>query len=134
MNHSFAWALIRVVAGLSLAYGHGLPKLQRGVEGFATTVANLGFPAPHFFAWCATLTELVGGVLIAIGLFTRPMGALAAFTMAVALYQHRADPFRSLELPLIYFAIFIGTALIGSGRFGLDARVRLPGILGRLQG
>lgn len=133
MNNSFAWALIRVTAGLSLAYAHGLPKLQRGVESFAAGVANLGFPAPLFFAWCATLTELVGGVLLALGLLTRPMGALAAFTMAVALFQHRADPFRSMELPLLYFMIFVGAALGGSGRYGLDTHVKLPGILGRLQ-
>ncbi len=133
MHNSFAWALIRATAGLCLAYGHGLPKLQRDMSGFASAIAELGFPAPLFFAWCATLTELVGGVLIALGLFTRPMGALAAFTMAVALFQHRADAFRSLELPLIYFTIFFGAMLVGSGRYGLDARLKLPGFLGRLQ-
>lgn len=133
MNNSIGWALIRVTAGFFFMYGHGLPKLQRGVEKFAVGVGEMGFPFPLFFAWCATLSELVGGALIALGLLTRPMAALASVTMLVALYRHLGDPFRSMELALVYLSIFVGAMIMGSGRYGLDAKVKLPGILGRLQ-
>lgn len=116
--------LIRVVFGLSLALGHGLPKLTGDMSKFATGVAQLGFPFPTFFAWCATLAELVGGLLVAVGLFTRPAAAMAGFTMVVALYRHRADPFGRMELALLYLAVLAAIALIGAGPWSLDAKVR----------
>jgi putative oxidoreductase len=68
-----AWTMVRVVFGLSIAFFHGYAKVFGGKMGeFAKGVAALGFPAPTFFAWCASLSELVGGVLVAIGVFARP--------------------------------------------------------------
>jgi len=133
LNSPFAWLLIRVIGGLSFAYGHGLPKAQNGAVKLANGLAADGWPLPHVFAWCATLAELVGGVLVAIGLLTRPAAAAAAFTMFVALYQHRNDGFAQMEKALLFAAIFVAATLAGSGRLGLDAKVKLPGILGRLQ-
>lgn len=133
MNSHLGWALIRFVFGMSLAFAHGLPKLQGGVERFAEGVAKIGFPAPTFFAWCAILAELVGGILVAIGLFTRPAAAFAAFTMLVAASRHINDPFRQLESSLLFLTVFVAAVLAGSGKFGLDAKLKLPGVLGRLQ-
>jgi putative oxidoreductase len=133
LNSPFAWLLVRMVAGFSLAYGHGLPKAQNGAVKLASGLAADGWPLPHVFAWCATLAELVGGVLVAIGLLTRPAAAAAAFTMFVALYQHRNDGFVSMEKALLFAVIFVAATIAGSGRWGLDAKMRLPGILGRLQ-
>ncbi|WNZ59950.1 DoxX family protein [Myxococcus sp. MxC21-1] len=116
--------LIRVVFGLSLALGHGLPKLTGDMSKFAAGVAQLGFPFPTFFAWCATLAEFLGGLLVAVGLFTRPAAAMAGFTMAVALYRHRTDPFGRMEMALLYLAVMAGIALIGAGPWSLDAKVR----------
>jgi putative oxidoreductase len=118
------WLVVRVVFGLTLALGHGLPKVTGNMEGFAQGVAALGFPFPLFFAWCAALAELLGGVLVAVGLFTRPAAAFAAFTMVVALYRHRVDPFGRMELALLYLTV-LGTAVfVGGGPFSLDARLR----------
>ena len=121
---ALGWTVVRVVFGLILALGHGLPKVTGGMEGFAKGVAALGFPFPVFFAWCAALSELVGGLLLALGLFTRPAAAFAAFTMVVALYRHRVDPFARMELAVLYLAVMIAAFLIGGGPYSLDARVR----------
>jgi putative oxidoreductase len=128
------WTLVRVVFGLTLALGHGAGKVFGGkMDRFAQGVAELGFPAPHFFGWCAALAEFAGGLLVAVGLFTRPAAALAGFTMLVALYRHRADPFGRMELALLYLTVLLAVVLVGSGPWSLDARLRRKGPLGRLQ-
>jgi putative oxidoreductase len=128
MRHvDLAWALVRVTTGLSLAGFHGWGKVNGGVDKLVATVARLGFPHPEVFAWCASLAEFAGGLLVAVGLFTRPAAAAAAFTMMVALYNHRADPFAKAELALLYFAVMAAATLLGSGRFGVDAMLGVGG-------
>ena len=121
---ALGWTLVRVTFGLMLSLAHGLPKARGDMGRFAEGVANLGFPFPLFFAWCATLTELVGGLAIAVGLFTRPAAAFAAFTMLVATYRHRPDPFSAMEKPLLFLAVFVAVILIGAGPWSLDAKLR----------
>jgi putative oxidoreductase len=118
------WTLVRVVFGLTLALGHGLSKVTGDMSRFAEGVANLGFPFPLFFAWCASLAEFLGGLLVAVGLFTRPAAAFAGFTMLVALFRHRADPFGRMELALLYLTVMVAVVLVGAGPWSLDARLR----------
>src|SRR5687767_5362288 len=102
-KHQAAWALVRFTCGALLAGLHGYGKVfGGGVDRLAVGVAGLGFPAPLFFAWCASLAEFVGGALVAVGLLTRPAAAMAGFTMLVALYAHRNDPFMKMELALLF--------------------------------
>ena len=119
MSHS-GLAILRVVVGLSIAFGHGLAKLPPP-EGVVKLVAALNFPAPEAFAWAAGMSEFIGGLLLAVGLMTRPAAATVAITMAVALFGHHSgDGFQQRELPLLYGAAAIAFAGMGSGRFGLD--------------
>lgn len=120
------WGLIRLFAGVALAAFHGYGKLfGGGVYRLANRVAGMGLPFPTVSAWAATLTEFVGGILLAIGLATRPVGALIASTMLVAMYSHRNDPISKLELPGFYLVVAIAAILMGSGRYGLDPKLRL---------
>jgi putative oxidoreductase len=121
--------VLRVVGGLLMAFGHGLAKVPPA-EGFVGAVSALGFPAPAAFAWAAGLSELVGGVLIAAGLFTRPAAAFLAGTMGVAAFmKHAADPVfsregPSRELALLYLAFAVAFLLAGSGRLSFDWLLR----------
>ena len=115
-----AWALVRVVGGLSLAGFHGWGKVSGGVAKFVGTVQKLGFPYPEFFAWCAAFGEFGGGFLVAVGFMTRPAAAIAAFTMAVALFHHRHDPVAKMELAGLYLVIMVAAVVMGSGRYGVD--------------
>lgn len=112
--------VLRVGAGLTMALAHGLGKIPPS-EGFIEATGGMGFPFPVVFAWAAALSEFAGGLLIALGLLTRPAAVMLAATMAVArIGAHGSDPFGDGELALVYFLIAVAIAFIGAGRFSLD--------------
>ena len=67
--------VFRVFIGCAMAFSHGLGKVPPP-EQLVAGVTAMGFPIPLFFAWCAAASELVGGLLIALGWYTR-LAALA---------------------------------------------------------
>lgn len=133
------------LTGLGLALVHGLPKvtgLATGTSEMASAVANLGFPMPTVFAWAAALAEFLGGLLVAVGLFTRVGAALAAFTMFVAAFlRHHAfghllvslklryvseetlKGWGNPELALLYLAVMLAVLIMGPGRIAFDSVV-----------
>jgi putative oxidoreductase len=110
---------------------HGVYKLLGGAKGLAAGLASRGAPAPIALAWCATLAEAVGGLLVAIGLLTRPAAAAACVTMVVAWStSHLGDAIRIgtakggvFEYPLLLSVLFLTIALAGPGRYSVDARI-----------
>ena len=115
--------ILRVITGLSLAFAHGLGKLPPS-QRFIGTVAEMGFPLPVVFAWSAGLSEFVGGILLAIGLATRPAAFFIFFTLATAFFiRHADDPFMAKEKPLIFAAVALMFMLHGAGRLSLDALI-----------
>ena len=91
------------------------------MEKFTGGVAEMGFPAPGLFAWLAALSELIGGVCLALGLGTRVSAALIAGTMFVAAFiRHGADPFAKKELALLYLAVMMFFALYGGGKWAVE--------------
>lgn len=118
------FTILRVVAGLSMAFAHGLGKVPPP-DGFINGVGEMGFPMPAVFAWLAGLAELVGGILLALGLLTRPAALSIAFTMFVAFFiRHADDAFRTKELALIFMVIALAFTLAGSGRYSIDRFIR----------
>lgn len=115
--------VLRVFAGLALALAHGMGKLPPS-ERFVGTVAGMGFPAPLVFAWAAGASEFLGGLLVALGLLTRPAAAFALATMLVAaVLRHAGDPFLEREKALLFAAAMLLFVLAGAGRYSLDALV-----------
>lgn len=117
-------AILRVFVGLSMALGHGLGKIPPS-ERFVAITGDLGFPVPEFFAWMAALSEFGGGLLLALGLLTRPGAFFIWFTMLVAaFFQHAADPFSTKEMAFLYLVITGMFVVIGSGKYGVDPLIR----------
>lgn len=118
--------LLRVFAGLSLALAHGLGKLPPS-ERFVAGVVEMGFPAAPLFAWAAGLSETVGGLLLALGLLTRPAAFFVLVTMLVATFVRQAgDPYLERELALLFAFVATQFLLAGPGRLSLDALLRRP--------
>lgn len=111
--------LLRVYAGLFLAFGHGIKKFPPS-EGVVNMVSNRGFPAPEIFAWLSVLTELFGGIFLALGLFTRPVAFFIAVNMLVAAFVGTDSPFGKKELALFYEFAALVFLFIGSTKYGLD--------------
>ena len=115
--------ILRFSFGLTMALSHGMHKIPPS-EGFIAVVASMGFPFASFFAWSAALSESVGGLLIAIGFFTRPAAFLLLQTMLVAaLIKHGDDPFNKMESALLFASFSLSILLTGAGRWSLDARL-----------
>jgi putative oxidoreductase len=113
---------LRLFAGLALCLGHGLGKFPPS-PGLVSRVEAFGFPMPALFAWAATGAEIVGGILLAIGLLTRPAAFFVVCTMATAVvFQHANDPFSGKEKALLFGFVAFAFLCIGGGRWSLDAK------------
>lgn len=117
-------ALLRIYAGIALAFAHGINKLPPS-DAFIERTGTFGFPVPVVFAWAAAFSEFIGGIFLAIGLFTRISSFFIMCTMLTALvFVHWSDPFGRQELPFFYFFAAIAFLLKGSGDWSLDAFLR----------
>jgi putative oxidoreductase len=115
------YALLRIVVGVMFAM-HGSQKLF-GIPG-----ENPPMPLASLMG-LAGIIELVGGILIAIGLFASLAALIASGEMAVAYFMAHA-PKGSLpiinqgELAVVYCFLFLYIAAQGSGIWSVDAARR----------
>lgn len=112
------YAVLRIAAGF-LFFQHGLPKLFGGFGRSAPfeLMSQMGL---------AGVIEVVGGSLIALGLFTSPVAFIASGEMAVAYFQaHAPRGFWPIvnngELAALYCFVFLYFAAAGSGKWSLDS-------------
>ena len=114
----YAVAALRIVTAL-LFLEHGTAKLL----GFpATTDAS---PAMWSPAWITGVIELVGGLFLLIGLWTRWVGIILAIEMIAVyvLFHAGQSPFPLLnggESALLFAFIFLALGLIGAGEWSVD--------------
>ncbi|CAA9425625.1 MAG: hypothetical protein AVDCRST_MAG22-2886 [uncultured Rubrobacteraceae bacterium] len=62
--------VVRAIVGVIMA-AHGLQKLLGGPANFGGVLGQLGVPAPTLMAFVVTFVELVGGILLVVGLLSR---------------------------------------------------------------
>jgi putative oxidoreductase len=114
----YIYALLRMVAGF-LFLQHGLQKLfgYPGTQPPVDVMTQAGL---------AGIIEMIGGALIAIGLFTSPVAFIASGEMAVAYFQmHAPRDFWPMmnggELAAFYCFVFLYFAAVGSGKLSVDS-------------
>ncbi|MEH7095532.1 DoxX family protein [Neobacillus vireti] len=122
--------IIRLVIGL-LFVGHGVQKLfgwfgGYGLKGTGGWFESIGMKPGVPMALFAGLAELIGGILFALGLLTPLAGIIIAGTMVMAIVKvHGANGLwatsNGYEYNLTLLAVTIGVALIGPGKYALDA-------------
>jgi len=94
------WAALplRMIVGYGFVQ-HGLAKLTRGPEAFATALHGLAVPLPHLMAWLTILIEICGGLAVLIGLFIPQFAMLMAAVLLVAMFKvHLQFGFSSIKL------------------------------------
>jgi putative oxidoreductase len=123
-----SWPLVRCAAGLILAW-HGWGKVSRGAGPYIGQFAQMGFEPVMLTYWVLLIVEFVGGICIAIGLFTRFWAAAAAIEMAVLTFDvYWGNGFAWLrsgfEYVLLWGLILFAISLRGGGPYAVDNRLR----------
>ena len=128
--------VLRVSTGFLMIH-HGLEKLA-DIDGFTTFIVDQYFaflPFDHsLWTILAAYTQIIGSILIVLGILVRPALVGLAFTMLFALVFHGLDtglqgaPLAiveahnyEFETSALYFVIFAVMGILGSGKFALSS-------------
>jgi len=116
-----------LLARLTIAYGFYNPAMEKwsDISSVATWFGTLGIPFPTLNAYLAASTELLGVVLLTLGLFTRLISLPLIVVMIVAITTvHLGHGFSAgdngFEIPLYYMLFLALFASFGAGKFSLD--------------
>lgn len=127
--------IVRVIVGVIMAV-HGFQKLVGGPANFGAFLQQLGVPAPTLMAYVVTFVELVGGILLILGLLSRLAALLLTIDLAVAILLVKlsvgliapADqPGTGYELDLALIAGFLVVLFAGPGPVSVDRAIGLDG-------
>jgi putative oxidoreductase len=121
----YVLSLLRIVIGFTFCC-HGAQKLfglfgGMGGHGAKATALSL--------LWFAGIIESFGGLLVILGLFTRPVALILCGEMAVAYFRVHAPrgfwPITNMgELAVLYCFIFLYFFAAGAGPLSLDNMIR----------
>ncbi|MBM7571891.1 DoxX family protein [Aquibacillus albus] len=116
--------ILRVVLGLTF-FIHGLDKFQGGIENIVGWFESIGLPG--FLAYGVALVELLGGIALIIGLFSRVVSGLLAIIMVGAIVKVKLavgflgnGQMAGYELDLALMAMAVFIAINGSKAYALD--------------
>jgi len=136
---STAWYAIplRLIVGFGFMQ-HGYAKLARGPDDFINVLHAIGVPVPFLMGWATIIVELVGGLLILVGVFV-PLATIPMIVvLVVAIFSvHLPNGFSSIKLQafdaagahfgqpgyetdLLYVAALIALCLGGAGPISVD--------------
>jgi putative oxidoreductase len=120
--------ILRLGFGLSFFWHHGYPKLAGGPqmwERIGDAVSNVGIDFAHA-AWglAAALSEGVGGLLFAAGLFFRPVCVAMFGVMVFATIEQFGREMPQPEHALKNAFVLAGLFFVGPGRYTVGSLVR----------
>lgn len=119
---------VRVIVGV-IMIAHGAQKLQAGPANFGQGLAGMGVPLPVLTGYAVTFAELIGGVLLVVGLFSRLAallltanltGAIFLVNIGVGFLTPPGAASSGVELPLALVAGLLAILLAGPGKLSLD--------------
>jgi putative oxidoreductase len=120
------WPLIRLAVGWNLIV-HGWGKVTRGPSAYVAAFSQMGYEPALLFVWLALIIEFLGGICIAVGLFTRFWAAAAAVELGLITMSYWPTGFswlqRGYEYTLLWGLILFAIALRGGGEYSLDRKL-----------
>ncbi|WP_420963817.1 DoxX family protein [Brucella sp. IR073] len=122
--HTFAETLLRVIGGGALVT-HGYGKIMNPF-GASGMVESLGFYPGAFWSPLLSATEFFGGILIAIGLFTRPAAFAAMIVLLVTVWFHwgvQGQGYSGAEKSILWTAILFFFVIRGANRQSVDGLI-----------
>lgn len=116
--------ILRVVLGFIFAV-HGFQKFQAGLGNIAGFFDSIGIPG--FLAYVVAIIELVGGILLILGVGTRVISALLAIIMVGATFTAKfsigfvgANGLAGYEFDVALAAMAIYFIFAGAGQYSVD--------------
>jgi putative oxidoreductase len=116
--------ILRVVAGAALVV-HGSGKIINPM-GSVGMVESLGFYPGIFWSPLLAATEFFGGILLVIGLLTRPAAFATMIVLAVTIYFHgfvQGQGWSGSEKSILWTAILFFFVIRGASNHSVDARL-----------
>jgi putative oxidoreductase len=130
-----ALLVMRLTLGIIMSL-HGYHKVFGGLAHFAHMVGGMGLPA--WLGYVSAFTELVGGLLLLVGFFTRPAAFAICVNLCVAIWKvhlHNGlmgSPDRpGFEFPLAAATLAFGLIFLGAGPISIDHVLRGGGTSSR---
>ena len=121
--HDVQLLLFRIILVIGF-YSPAMMKVKN-LESVAEWFGSMSYPFPMVSAILAMSTEVLGIVLLTLGLGTRVIALPMMFVMVVAIFTtHISNGFAAgdngFEIPLYYFLMLFALVVYGSGKFSLD--------------
>ncbi len=119
--------ILRVGVGAMMMV-HGFPKIMDGPDKWAVIGENMKVIGidfiPAFWGFMAAMTEGLGGFLLLLGLFFRPVNMLLAFTMLIASLMHlkKGDGIMGASHAIELGIVFLALIFIGAGKYSVDGK------------
>lgn len=107
----------RLIVG-AIFIAHGWQKVN-GIEGTAGFFAGLNIPMPTLMAYVVAYGELIGGILLILGLWTCLASLFLIIVMLVAIFTAHGGSFSKSEFPLSIIAALAVIMTSGAGKFAL---------------
>jgi putative oxidoreductase len=120
----FSETILRVIAGIALTV-HGSGKIVNPF-GAVGMVEGLGFYPGVFWSPLLSATEFFGGILLTIGLFTRPAAFATTIVLAVTVYFHgivQGQGWSGAEKSFLWTAVLFFFVIRGASNYSVDAKI-----------
>ena len=117
---NFAILIQRIVTGLLLLIGHGLPKISNFTELSGTFFDPLRVGHRNSLI-LVILSELFSSMLLVLGLFTRIVAFIIVFELMIVVFVfHHGQALKNLELPAMFLTSVFTIMIVGPGRVSVD--------------